>query len=80
MKHASVGIMALRPGMCACLVPEEPAPQYCGLPATHRFRMCEHHAKAYLTTTNARRQAEAEGLPAPPRSGASGRDFQKKGY
>lgn len=62
MKHKSVGIMELQSWQCACLVPEEPAPQYCGLPATRPFRMCEHHAKAYLekpadrTTTSFRRK------------------------
>lgn len=43
-----IGIMELTPGRCACLVPVEPYPRYCGLPATHKYRMCEYHAKAYF--------------------------------
>lgn len=47
-------IVELRPGMCACLVPVEPYPRYCGQPATRSYRMCETHAAAYLTVHQSR--------------------------
>lgn len=51
-----IGIMQLRPGRCACLVPVEPFPMYCGLPtADNPFRMCEHHAKAYIQPQKGRK-------------------------
>lgn len=46
--HKPITIMQLREGLCACVVPVEPFPMYCGLPATRNYRMCEHHASAYL--------------------------------
>lgn len=61
---SNVGIMDLTPSMCACIVPEEPYPQYCGLPATHWPRMCQHHAKAYLNF----RQNNDPKKPKPKRS------------
>lgn len=41
-------ITELREGMCACLVPVEPYPRYCGQPVTRNFRMCKWHGAAYL--------------------------------
>lgn len=58
-----IGIMALTAGRCACLVPVEPYPMYCGLPVAkgNKLRMCKHHAQAYLTTTaNLRKIAKDE--------------------
>jgi hypothetical protein len=51
-----VSLVDLQPGMCACLVPVKPFPMYCGQPATHNFRMCEGHAKAYLITPEKQRE------------------------
>lgn len=38
---------------CACVIPVEPFPRYCGLPVhahprARHFRFCLSHAKAYL--------------------------------
>lgn len=46
----SISIMELTAGRCACLVPEEPYPRYCGAPVdpNNPYRMCHWHGKAYL--------------------------------
>jgi hypothetical protein len=56
-----IGIMELRPGLCATVVQQRPL-LYCGCKANHRWRFCEYHKRIMVEPAPARRKKKLERL------------------